>query len=149
MSFRRKTFFITSPNSVLSPETVLSNLLSAFPVSSLCIVRERHLSGEPHLHALLVLSTVQRIQPSSFDHAFGKHVNIQDHVRKAQDVLKYILKESPKDSTWEIVCSARFSHFQRKYLISEFLEDEHYIFMDCIRELSVGRWFESIDDLSQ
>lgn len=59
-------------------------------------MREKHADGSDHLHALLEFPKEVRVSTSTFDDAFGKHVNISTSpIRSAQRVIDYCLKDSP------------------------------------------------------
>lgn len=94
MSFRLNTqhFFLTYPQCPLSKETLLAELQKLTDVEDYVICRERHETGEAHLHAYLRTSTKHNYRKANCLDVLGFHGNYQG-CRSPLAVKKYVEKD--------------------------------------------------------
>lgn len=75
--FNGKRFFLTYPQCEASKDDLFAFLLARADVQYLCVARELHEDGNPHLHACVEYATIQRHDKRWLDFQ-GKHPNKQD-----------------------------------------------------------------------
>jgi len=75
--YNGKRFFLTYPQCDASKDALFAFLLNAADTQYLCVARELHESGEPHLHACVEFKAHQRHDVRWLDFE-GKHPNKQD-----------------------------------------------------------------------
>lgn len=75
--YNGKRFFLTYPQCDASKDDLFTFLTSRADVQYVCVARERHETGEPHLHACVEYASHQRHDVRWLDFN-GKHPNKQD-----------------------------------------------------------------------
>lgn len=75
--YNGKRFFLTYPQCDVSKDELFAFLLAQADVQYLCVARELHEDGNPHLHACVEYKTLQRHDKRWLDFQ-GKHPNKQD-----------------------------------------------------------------------
>lgn len=94
-TIRLRSIFITAPQNDSEPITILEGLkgiFSKYKIKYVAVVREKHLDGEYHLHAMVRVTDQPKVSSKKVDEIFGKHVNIQK-VKSESQALKYLKKE--------------------------------------------------------
>jgi hypothetical protein len=95
--FYAKAYLLTAPNmDTESPPQAFLDVLCAHPMErtlqTAIVAKEKHKSGVPHFHALLVFQKRKALYKNdSFNFIFGKQVNIQS-VKSLQDAADYVTK---------------------------------------------------------
>lgn len=91
-----KKLFLTWPRCQKEPTEVLEALTEKFGVANIlyvCVAREQHEDGTPHIHVALNLRTKCDIKSSEYlDELVGQHGNYQT-ARNIMDVIKYIQED--------------------------------------------------------
>lgn len=92
-----KNFSLTYPQCSVPKETLLQHLQSMQP-DYICVSKELHNDGHPHLHAALCFSTKKNVRSPSYFDFQGYHPNIQatkkinewiTYVKKGMDFIEY------------------------------------------------------------
>lgn len=90
--FCAKKIFLTYPRCTLSPERLVSELQEACGVlKEYWVAQERHVDGEPHLHAVLVFDKVVDTRNAHFFDVAGFHPNVQ-RIRNLRWTIAYVCK---------------------------------------------------------
>lgn len=91
-----KNLFLTWPKNGTEPTDCMAALLDRFGadnVSYICVSREEHADGDPHLHALLCLKEKCDIKDATqLNFAAGDKQGNYQSTRKVKDVYKYVRK---------------------------------------------------------
>lgn len=101
-----KHLFITWPQCSADKEEVLMKLLALPGVGQAIVGAEKHESGDPHLHAHVVMAVPRRIPHTELDAVAGKHGNYQVCSRPADNRV-YVTKggdwvaKNADGSPWE------------------------------------------------
>jgi len=88
--YNGKRFFLTFPTIDRTPQELVAFLQGKATVKTYVVARELHEDGQPHLHACVEFSTVQR-RPVNWLDDFGIHPNKQDP-RNWQACITYTKK---------------------------------------------------------
>lgn len=95
-TIRLKRIFITAPKNKTDPQKVLDGLRKLFGTYEpkyVIVVKETHLDGELHLHAMVCCNKQPKVISSKVDAIFGKHVNVQK-VKMEKNAVRYLFKEN-------------------------------------------------------
>lgn len=91
-----KKLFLTWPRCHKTTQEVLEAAVSKFSIDNIkyiCVAREEHEDGTPHIHLALVLNTRCDIKSTEYlDELVGQHGNYQT-ARNIKDVVEYIKKD--------------------------------------------------------
>lgn len=93
---RLKRIFITAPKNEKDPKEILDKLIALFKtydIKYVIVVKETHLDGDWHLHAMVCVSKQPKVINTKIDYIFGKHVNIQK-VKLEKNAVRYLFKEN-------------------------------------------------------